>query len=139
MNLGSYLRSAGLLGLMLLLCGCGMFFGGSEQDSPSKTLTLDEEFEYSVTISKDDLLELDIPQPTQAGYSIEGAAFDPSMLSLEHFFNSSDEGARRVRYIFRALQDGISDVLIKMRKEKDGRVEMYKRVTVNVGGAQGLF
>ncbi|MDD3311802.1 hypothetical protein [Pseudodesulfovibrio sp.] len=103
------------------------------------TLALDDGFEFSAAVDKGDVLGLDMPQPSQPGYRIEGAAFDPTVFRLDHFLTYDRDGAPRAQYMFTVLEDGASDILIKMRNGESGPVELFKRVSVNVGGNRGLF
>jgi len=139
MIFGIRLRQTGVLILLLFLFGCGASLGVDSGVEPTATLSLDDGFEFSMSADKGDILGLDIPQPRQEGYRIEGAAFDPTMFRLDHFLTYDRDGARRAQYMFTTLEDGVSDILIKMRKGTDGPVELYKRVTVKVGGDHGLF
>jgi len=125
--------------LVLFLCGCGASLGVDSGVEPTTTVALDDNFEFSVDAEKGDVLGLDMPQPNQVGYHIEGAAFDPTVFRLDHFLNYDRDGSRRVQYMFTVLENGVSDILIKMRNGTEGRVELFKRVTVNVGGDHGLF
>lgn len=122
-----------LLTIILLLCGCGVFSSDTSGLEPNETLTLDDDFEMAATIGKGELISLDMREPVKSGYVIVGTSFDPEVLSLVHYLQYDDDGDRRVQYIFKAAGDGGTDVLIKMEPSGGGQIEIYKRVTVNIG------
>jgi hypothetical protein len=78
-----------------------------------------------------------MPQPRN-GHTLTGAAFDPGVLRLDHYLEY-DEGGRRARYMFTTLENGLTDVLIKMEPAGGGDAQVYKRVSVNVGSGTSLF
>ncbi len=119
--------------------GCGIFSGSTAGVEPTKTLDLDDGFDHSESVEKRDVLGLDMRIPEKSGYRVIGASFDPSMFQLERFLKYVEDGQPRAQYLFIVLADGTSDILIKMEPVEGGSVEIYKRVTVNVGEGGGLF
>lgn len=106
---------------------------------PNETLSLDGEFEFSEVIEKGEIIALDMRVPVKSGYKIIGTSFDPGILSLVHFLTYDDDGEPRVQYMFKALADGTTDVLVKMQPVAGGDTEIYKRTTINVGEDDSLF
>lgn len=122
-----------LLIFILFMGGCGVFSSDLAGLEPNETLTLDDEFEMAATIGKEEIIALDMREPVKSGYEIIGTSFDPEVLELVHYLRYDDDGERRVVYMFKAGNDGGTDVLIKMKPSAGGRTEVYKRVTVNIG------
>lgn len=123
--------------VVLFVAGCGASYGPITRPAPSKILELDDGFDFSVTIEKGKVLALVMRQPRN-GHTLTGAAFDPGVLRLDHYLEY-DEGGRRARYMFTTLENGLTDVLIKMEPAGGGNAQVYKRVSVNVGTGTGLF
>ena len=132
------MKTALLPMILLILWGCGASLGVDSGIEPSKVLSLDDAFESSVSAVKGDVLGLDLRLPVSGGYRVVGAAFDPGMVSLLNYQEYSDDGVARAQYLFKVLENGTSDILVKMRSG-DGPVEIYKRVTVNVAEPEGFF
>ena len=133
-----WMKTALLPMILLFLWGCGASLGVDSGIETTKVLFLDDGFELSVPIQKDDVLGLDLRLPGSGGYRVVGAAFDPAMFSLLNYIEYSDDGVARARYLFKVLENGTSDILVKMRSG-EGPVEIYKRVTVNVAEPTGFF
>lgn len=125
--------------IVLFTLGCGASFSNDGGIEPTDTLNLDDEFELSVKIEKEDILGVDMREPFKSGYKLIGASFDPEILSMVHFLRYDDDGEPRVQYMFQPHADGTTDVLFKMEPISGGDVEVYKRVTVNVGNDDSLF
>ena len=123
---------------ILFMWGCGASFDADGGVEPTETLVVDGGFEFAETIEKGEILALDMRVPVKSGYVVVGASFDPEVLRLEHFL-TYDDGEPRARYLFMALANGTSDILVKMQPVGGGQVELYKRVTVNVGDNDTLF
>jgi hypothetical protein len=124
--------------VVLLVLGCGASYDASTGLEPTKILDLNDGFDFSVTIEKGEVLALDLRAPAAEGYRLEGASFDPAVLRLERYVERG-EGGRQARYLFTAMENGLTDVLIKMRSAEGRRTEIFKRVSVNVGSRSGLF
>ena len=124
--------------ILLFLWGCGASLGVDSGIEPTKVLFMDDGFELSVSAQKENVLGLDMRLPTSGGYRVVGAAFDPAMFSLLNYIEYSDDGVARARYLFKVLENGTSDILVKMRSG-EGPVEVYKRVTVNAAEPKGFF
>ncbi|MEF2232433.1 MAG: hypothetical protein V3571_15980 [Pseudodesulfovibrio sp.] len=124
--------------LLLVLWGCGASSGVVSGIEPTKTLSLDDGYEISVSAEKGDVLALDMRLPASGGYRVVGAAFDPAMFTLLNYQEYSEDGHARTRYLFKVLENGTSDILVKMRSG-DGPVEVYKRITINVAEPAGFF
>jgi len=122
--------------LLLLLWGCGASLGVDPGIEPTKTFSLDDGFELAVSIEKGAVLGLDMRLPVSGGYKVVGTAFDPAMFTLLNYLEY--EGGKRAQYVFKVLENGTSDILVKMRSG-DGPVEVYKRITVNVAEPKGFF
>jgi len=125
--------------IVLFALGCGASFSNEGGIEPTETLDLDNEFEVSVKIEKEDVLGVDLREPFKSGYKLIGASFDPEILSMVHFLQYVDDGEQRVQYMFQPHADGTTDILFKMEPISGGDVEVYKRVTVNVGNKGSLF
>lgn len=125
--------------VILFVAGCGASSALDGGFDPTDTLMLDGDYESNISIEKGDTLALDVLIPLAKGYKIVGASFDPSMLRLEHYLEYDDDGATRARYMFTALMDGASDILIKMEPLSGGDVDIYKQISVKIGGDSGLF
>lgn len=124
---------------VLFLHGC---FASSDVNGgfdPGETLWLDDDFSEALSIEKDETFALDVRVPEKKGYRLVGASFDPTMLRLEHYLTYDDDGEPRARYIFTALGNGTSDVLVKMEPVSGGDPEVYRMVSVNVSEDDGLF
>ncbi|WP_129586462.1 hypothetical protein [Pseudodesulfovibrio hydrargyri] len=106
--------------------------------SPVETIVLDDEYNAALSVDKDQVFALDMLRPAAKGYRITGAAFDPAMLRMERYLEY-DDGEPRARYLFTALQEGVSDVLIRMVPVAGGDVTTYRQVTVTVGSGGGWF
>ncbi|OIQ51866.1 hypothetical protein BerOc1_00330 [Pseudodesulfovibrio hydrargyri] len=123
---------------VLVLSACS---GTSSVDgglSPVETIVLDDEYNAALSVDKDQVFALDMLRPAAKGYRITGAAFDPAMLRMERYLEY-DDGEPRARYLFTALQEGVSDVLIRMVPVAGGDVTTYRQVTVTVGSGGGWF
>lgn len=125
--------------VVLVLAGCGASLGVESGVEPTETLVLDDDFELAMTVQKGDIVGLDMRVPSKAGYRIVGASFDPALFRLEHFLEYVDDGERRAQYMFKALANGSTDVLVKMEPKDGGAMEIYKRITINVGKDDSLF
>ncbi|WP_319543632.1 hypothetical protein [uncultured Pseudodesulfovibrio sp.] len=122
-----------------MLAGC---FGSSSLEtglSPAEHIEIDDDYSTEVTLERGDVLAVDMLNPLGKGYRISGASFDPSMLRMERFFEYTEDGESRARYLFTALMDGSSDILIKMKPLQGGTEEVYRQVTVGTGENDGLF
>jgi hypothetical protein len=124
---------------ILLLFGCGVPFSEDAGFDPTEILVLDDKYDSSVSLEKGEIFALDMRIPLDKGYEVIGASFDPVMLRLEHYLKYDEEGTERVVYMFSALMKGITDVLVKMKSISGGEVEIYKRVSVKVGGDDNFF
>lgn len=136
---GKFLANTCLMMFVLLAVGCGASLNGEGGVEPTDTLFLDDDFEFSATIEKGEVLAIDMREPIQSGFTIIGASFDPEVLSLVNYLKYKDDGKLRAQYMFQALVDGTTDVLVKMEPVGGGDVNMYKRVTINVGESDSLF
>ncbi|MGE4421153.1 MAG: hypothetical protein AB7D39_02545 [Pseudodesulfovibrio sp.] len=90
-------------------------------------------------MEKNQVFAMDVLRPTAKGYYITGAAFDPEMLRMERYLEYDDDGEPRARYLFTALQEGSTDVLVRMTPVAGGDVVTYRQVTVTIGSGGGLF
>jgi hypothetical protein len=124
--------------VVLLILGCGASYDASTGLEPTKVLDLNEGFDFSVTVEKGEVLALDLRAPAAEGYRLVGASFDPAVLRLARYVERG-EGGRQARYLFTAKENGLTDVLIKMQSGEGGNVEIFKRISVNVGSRRGLF
>ncbi|EGB14019.1 hypothetical protein DND132_0804 [Pseudodesulfovibrio mercurii] len=100
---------------------------------------MDDGYATALSVEKDDVFALDVLRPTAKGYRITGAAFDPEMLRMERYLEYDDDGEPRARYLFTALAEGATDVLIRMSPEAGGEVDVYRQVTVTIGKGRGFF
>ncbi len=125
--------------VVLFVCGCGVFSSVETGVEPTEILSLDGEFEFSETLEKGETLALDMREPTKSGYIIVGTAFDPELLRLDHYLKYDDDGVRRLQYIFTMLENGTSDILVKMEPIGGGDIEIYKSIRVNIGEDGKLF
>ena len=125
--------------IVLFVAGCGASSSVNGSFDPTDTMVLDDAYESNVSVEKGDIIALDVLIPLAKGYRIVGASFDPSVFRLEHYLEYDDDGATRARYMFTALMDGTSDILIKMEPLSGGNVDIYKQVSVKIGGDNGLF
>lgn len=107
--------------------------------SPAETIVLDSGYTASLGVEKGDVFALDMLRPEGKGFRITGAAFDPQMLRMERYLEYDDDGEPRARYLFTALEEGATDVLIRMAPEGGGEVDVYRQVTVTVGKGGGWF
>lgn len=124
---------------ILFLAGCAVFSDDSAGVEVSRLIELDDGFAFKKRVKKNTLLGVDMPQPSQSGHRIIGAAFDPDLLALVNFQEYQENGERRVRYVFEAMSDGSTDVLFKMEPVAGGSTEMYKQLTVTIGKNDTLF
>jgi len=125
--------------IVLFVVGCGASSNVDGGFEPAETLVLDGVYESRVSVEKGEMIALDILVPFKKGYRIVGVSFDPDMLRLEHYLEYEGDGMTRARYVYAVLMDGTSDLLVKMEPLAGGNVEIYKQVTVKVGGETGLF
>ncbi|WP_428588335.1 hypothetical protein [Pseudodesulfovibrio sp.] len=107
--------------------------------SPVETIVLDDEYTAALEVEKNQVFAMDVLRPTAKGYYITGAAFDPEMLRMERYLEYDDDGEPRARYLFTALQEGSTDVLVRMTPVAGGDVVTYRQVTVTIGSGGGLF
>ena len=129
----------GFLSVFVLLLGACS--GGSSVNgglSPAETIVLDDDYGNALKVEKNDVFALDLLRPTAKGYRITGAAFDPEMLRMERYLEY-DDGEPRARYLFTALEEGATDVLVRMTPEGGGDAVVYRQVTVTVTVGGGWF
>jgi hypothetical protein len=107
--------------------------------SPVETIVLDDQYSAALTVEKNEVFALDVLRPEAKGYRITGAAFDPEMLRMERYLEYDDDGEPRARYLFTALQEGATDVLIRMAPAGGGDVTTYRQVGVTIGSGGGWF
>ena len=124
---------------ILFLSGCSALSSGNAVTEASQFLRLDGDFEAEASIEKGETVALDMRKPEKSGYAVVGASFDPKMLALVNYLVYDDEGQGRVQYMFQALVNGTSDVLVKMEPKVGGETEVFKRVTVHVGEDDSFF
>lgn len=136
---GKFIVNTCLMTVILLSMGCGVFSSVESGVEPTEVLILDGGYEFAETIEKGEILALDMREPVKSGYEIIGASFDPAVLNLVQFLNIQSEKGPRVQYMFKAMADGMTDVLIKMKPTSGGDAEVYKRISVNVGNDDRLF
>ena len=136
---GMFGRYAFVTIVVLFLCGCGASSALDGGFDPAEILMLDNDYESSISINKGEMFALDMLIPFAKGYRIIGASFDPIMFRLEHYLEYEDDGATRARYMFLALEDGASDVLIKMQPLSGGDVNIYKQVSIKIGRNNSFF
>ncbi|WFS61246.1 hypothetical protein LF599_11230 [Pseudodesulfovibrio thermohalotolerans] len=118
---------------VLFLFGCSGFSSVDGGISPVETIVLDDEYGAAVNVEKNDVFALDVSRPSSKGYRISGAAFDPEMLRMERYFEYDDDSGPRARYLFSALEEGATDVLIRMTPEAGGETVVYRQVAVSIG------
>lgn len=128
-----------LLTIVLLCAGCGASLNVENGIDPNIVLKFDNEFELMETVEKGWLIGLTMRSPKKSGYSIIGASFDPDILKLVRFYDYEEDGERRKAYVLEGVRDGLSDVLVKMKSETTGTVEIYKRAQIKVGERDGFF
>jgi hypothetical protein len=124
---------------ILTLSACS---GASSVDgglSPVETIVLDTEYSAVLSVDKNKVFALDLLRPSAKGYRITGAAFDPMMLRMERYLEYDDDGEPRARYLFTALQEGVTDVLVRMVPVAGGDVTTYRQVSVTIGSGGGWF
>lgn len=124
---------------ILVLAGC---FGGPSVESGielEELVELNGEEIAEVFVEKGETFGMDMRDPSNEGGMILGASFDPTMLRMERYLAYEDDGLSRVQYIFTAIADGASEVVVKMKKTNSSVTEVYKRVIVKVGDDSGLF
>ncbi|WP_285905411.1 hypothetical protein [Pseudodesulfovibrio pelocollis] len=121
---------------ILLAAGCGASYDPATGLAPTRILDLRDGFDFSVTVEKNEVLALDLRMPARSGHSLVGASFDPAVLRLDRYLERDGGNAR---YLFTAMENGLTDVLIKMEPEGGGDAEVYKRVSVTVGKRSTLF
>ena len=136
---GRFWVNACLTIFILFALGCGASFSGEGGVEPTEILDMDGEFELSVKIEKGDILGVVMKEPLKSGYKLIGASFDPAVINLIHFLPFDDAGLRRVQYMFQPEADGTTDILFKMEPIAGGDIEVFKRVTVNVGTDDSIF
>lgn len=128
-----------ILMIILFSAGCGASLDVADGIEPNIILDFDNEYELAETIEKDWLVGLTMRSPEKSGHVIIGASFDPDILKLVHFYDYEEDGVRRKAYILKAVADGLSDVVIKMKELKSGDIMVYKRAQINVGESPGFF
>ncbi|MCJ2164179.1 hypothetical protein [Pseudodesulfovibrio sp. S3] len=123
---------------VLFVGGCAGSFSEDGGLEPVETIVLDDDFAAQISVARADVFALDMINPVHKGHRISGAFFDPSMLRMERFIEYDNEGELRARYLFSALADGSSDVLIKMVPVSGGDQVVFKQVSVSVSGGGWL-
>ncbi len=124
---------------ILFLTGCGASLSGDVGIEPTEILELDGEFQGETSIGKDEVVALDMRIPKKSGYKLVGASFNPEIMRMVHYLVYEDDGQPRAQYMFQAVADGTTTVLIKMQPEVGGDVEIYKQITINIGKGDGFF
>lgn len=124
---------------ILVLAACSASSSVDGGFEPAETVFLDGEYEYTTSVEQGEVVALDVLIPSQKGYKVVGASFDPDMLRLDHYLEYDDDGTRRARYIFTPIAEGTNDVLVKMTPLSGGDIEIYKQVTIHVVKDEGLF
>lgn len=124
---------------ILVLSACSGSSSVNGGLSPVETIVLDDEYTAALEVEKNQVFAMDVLRPTAKGYYITGAAFDPEMLRMERYLEYDDDGEPRARYLFTALQEGSTDVLVRMTPVAGGDVVTYRQVTVTIGSGGGLF
>jgi len=122
--------------IVLLIAGCGASYDASTGLSPVRILDLSDGFDFAATIERGEVLALDLNQPVRSGHTLVGASFDPAVLRLERYLERDGASAR---YLFTGMENGLTDVLIKMEPREGGEAVVYKRISVTVGGRSTLF
>ena len=120
-----------LLSLALLLCSCASMprmLGGGGSDV---SLSLDGDQLHEGKVEAGRMLFLELRDPSPKGYALAGTLFDTRLLRLEGI--EPREGGR-LRYQFRVLDTGQTDVVIKIRRQDQpqGAQEIFKRVAVTI-------
>lgn len=120
-----------LLALALLLCSCASMprmLGGGGGDV---ALSLDGDQIHETKVEVGRTLWLELRDPSPKGYALAGTLFDTRLLRLQGI--EPREGGR-LRYQFRALDSGQTDVIFKIRRQDQpkGALEIFKRVAVTV-------
>jgi len=128
-----------LLIFILALSACAGSSSVNGGLSPVETIVLDDEYSAALSVGKNEVFALDVLSPAAKGYRITGAAFDPVMLRMERFLEYDDDGEPRARYLFTAMQEGVSDVLVRMVSVDGGDVITYRQATVTIGSGGGWF
>ncbi|WP_272700166.1 hypothetical protein [Desulfovibrio sp. Fe33] len=100
---------------------------------------MDDEYGAAVNVKKNDVFALDVSSPSSKGYRISGAAFDPEMLRMERYLEYDGDSGPRARYLFSALVEGATDVLIRMTPEGGGEAVVYRQVAVSIGSGGAWF
>jgi hypothetical protein len=124
---------------ILLFSGCSGTSSVNGGLSPVETIVLDEDYSAALRVEKNAVFALDVLRPAAKGYHITGAAFDPVMLRMERYLEYDDDGELRARYLFTALQEGVTDVLVRMAPEGGGDTTTYRQVTVTIASGGGWF
>jgi hypothetical protein len=124
---------------ILVLSACSGTSSVNGGLSPAETTVLDEDYSTTLRVEKNDVFALDVLRPTAKGFHITGAAFDPVMLRMERYLEYDDDGEPRARYLFTALQEGVTDVLVRMTPDAGGDAITYRQVTVTIGSGGGWF
>jgi hypothetical protein len=124
---------------VLVLSACSGSSSVNGGLSPVETIVLDDQYSAALTVEKNEVFALDVLRPEAKGYRITGAAFDPEMLRMERYLEYDDDGEPRARYLFTALQEGATDVLIRMAPAGGGDVTTYRQVGVTIGSGGGWF
>lgn len=126
-----HLRLAPLLLLLVLtLCSCAsmprMLGGGGDV-----ILSLDGDQFHEAKLASGRTLSLELRDPSPKGYALAGTLFDTRLLRMEGI--EQREGGR-LRYQFRTLDLGQSDIVIKIRRQDQpkGAQEVFKRVAVTI-------
>lgn len=115
---------------ILLTAGCGVVFNDGSGPAPDEIIDLEDDYEVIERVDQNSRIAIDMSEPSEAGYRIIGAYFDPAMLRLEGYVREEAETPQRVRYIFKVLDIGTTTVLINMEPVTVGPSEIYKRVTL---------
>lgn len=136
---GNSCLNAAILTIVLFCAGCGASYSMQDGVEPNIILNFDDGFEMSETIEKDEYVALTMRSPEKKGHMIIGASFDPDILSLVRFHDYEEDGEERKAYLFRAVQNGLTDVVVKMRSEATGITEVYKRARIKVGERSGFL
>lgn len=118
--------------IILIVAGC---FGGYSGDAGldvSDVVPLDDEIQVEITVENGDVFGLDMPDPSAKGHAVTGASFDPALLRVERYLEYDDDGEPRLRYLFTAIGDGTTQVVIKMRTS-GGMSGIYRTAKVVIG------
>lgn len=119
------------LALVLLLSACASMprmLGGGSGDV---TLSLDGDQRHEARVDLGRTLWLELRDPSPKGYALAGTLFDTNLLRLEGI--EPREGGR-LRYQFRVLEPGQTEVVIKIRPQDQprGAQEVFKRVALTI-------